>query len=119
MISEKLLVNEILKLDSRKNIDKLRLTMYGLLTSLILSKDLFPHNPDLRPFIDSIGLNYLKDYLFKNRTALLAKVSREIENMNDEQLKNLTIKLKTLFKGEVKTNNNNSDLNDIISRFSR
>lgn len=120
MISIKLIENEVLKLDVRSNVDRQKLTLYGLLTTIVLSKELFQKNKDIKLFTSAIGLDNLGEYLFKNRTALLAKVSRELEKMDNEQVKELIHLLKKYFDNDDRKNkSNNISTDDIISRFTR
>ncbi|EMF0506862.1 hypothetical protein ACOYYN_13770 [Enterococcus lactis] len=119
MIPEKLLKNEVLKLDSRLAIDKQKLLLYGITTAIILSKEIFPNNKDIRNFTDFIHLTMLKDYLYKSRTALLARMCRELEKMTDEQIKNTTVRIREYFDVNEKKSLKNSSMNDMINRFGR
>lgn len=62
----------------------------GILSVLLLSKDIFPHNEMIKGFLmEILGLSY-KEYVFRSRTLLCARVTRDLINekvVNDYKLK--------------------------------
>lgn len=75
----------ISKIDKRSGTDQIRLSLYSIITVILLSKEVFKKNIDIVPFIDSLNLNY-KEYIFKSRTLLVARVIRYIEKAEHEDL---------------------------------
>jgi len=61
-----------------------KLLFMGITYEIILRKDLFPKNEDLRGFINNVFVENFKekipfkDYLYKSRTLLAARVQRKI-----------------------------------------
>lgn len=61
-----------------------KLLFMGIIYEIILRKDLFPRNSDLKSFIDNIFMRYfigkqpLRDYLYLSRTILGARIQKEI-----------------------------------------
>lgn len=61
----------------------------GLNTLILLSKELFPNNEDIKNYtMNNFDID-IKDYLFKSRTMLVARTNRYIYGLNDEELKNI------------------------------
>ncbi|HEM3480986.1 hypothetical protein ACS6Y5_04710 [Streptococcus suis] len=50
----------------------------GIVSELILSKVIFQKNDEIRKFIKEVFNLELKDYLYKSRTLLVARLTREI-----------------------------------------
>lgn len=88
-------MNEERSLEDIKNDIKIivsnRLSMYqskllfmGLIYEIILRKDLFPQNSNLKTFIDKVIIKYLdinepfRDYLYDSRTLLGSRIQRII-----------------------------------------
>jgi hypothetical protein len=64
-----------------------RAIFMGVMAELLLSKELFKRNDDLKVFIQEIfGIQPL-EYLFKSRTLLLSRIIRIIESAEKDQLK--------------------------------
>lgn len=61
-----------------------KLLFMGMIYEIILRKDLFPKNSDLKSFVDKIFKKYfvgkepLRDYLYLSRTILGARIQKEI-----------------------------------------
>ena len=74
----------------------------GLNTLIMLSKDLFPNNEDIKNYTtDNFKIDF-KEYLFKSRTMLVARSNRYIYELNDEELK-------ILYKYMINYLNNNTE----------
>lgn len=58
----------------------------GITVELILSKELFPRNKDLIPFIKSTFHTEFKEYVIASRTNVVARLSRVIESADDDTL---------------------------------
>lgn len=69
---------------NKLNMSQSKLLFMGLIYEIILSKDLFPKNNNLKVFIDKVIIKYLdinepfKDYLYDSRTILASRVQRII-----------------------------------------
>ena len=59
--------------------------LIGIVSELVLSKEIFKNNIDIEDFIVNVFNLRFKDYLYKSRTLLVARLTREILN-NDNQL---------------------------------
>lgn len=80
-------IKKVNLLDNRLSIYSLKLNLYSILPSYILSKKFFEHNIDLKLFTDAIFLkNPFKDYLYDSRTLLLARIIRAINETEDRQM---------------------------------
>lgn len=66
--------------------------LYGVFSSLILSKNYAPQNKDLENIMSLFQFAF-KDYVFKSRTILLSRVIRIIESKDEQELKKLIITL--------------------------
>ncbi|EJE98219.1 hypothetical protein [Liquorilactobacillus mali] len=87
------LEKKIKELSFTTNIDKTRIELLSTLVPFILSTEIFEHNPNVRELTDKLLLKKeLKDYLFKSRTQIVARIVREIQGFSEEQLyKNIII----------------------------
>lgn len=74
--------NDIFKQNSQKYMD-----VIGLNTLLLLSTNLFPSNEDIKNYTDGIVKIELREYLFKSRTMLVARVNRYIYDLDMDELK--------------------------------
>lgn len=71
-------------ISNKLSIPQSKLLFMGIVYEIILRKDLFPRNENLKEFINNIFVNKFKekvpfgDYLYKSRTLLAARVLRKI-----------------------------------------
>lgn len=61
----------------------------GLNTIILLSKELFPNNEDIKNYTNNNFDIEIKEYLFKSRTMLVARTNRYIYGLNAEQLQSI------------------------------
>lgn len=109
-------------LEFKNDISLVKMDFYAVIIPTVLSTKMFKRNIDLKKLIDSLILaNPIKDYLYGNRTALLARLLREIEN-NDELIlkKNIAI-FKEEVIGLMESNGlvEPSDVTKFINKYSR
>lgn len=73
--------------------------MVGILSVLLLSKDIFPHNETIKGFlIEVLELSY-KDYVFRSRTLLCARVMRDV--INERVGNNYKVKLYKFLEKQI------------------
>lgn len=86
-------VSTIKKADSE---DKIRHEMYSIITSLILSKEVFNKNKKIKEFLVECHpvFKTYGDYLFDNRTLLLGKILREIKEQDKKFLYHFALDIK-------------------------
>ncbi|KZE37731.1 hypothetical protein AV656_09360 [Bhargavaea cecembensis] len=70
----------------------------GVVSDLLLSKELFPRNDDLRIFIKEIFDIEFKDYIFSSRTLIVARVTRSLYLKTDKELEIVRKKLIIFFE---------------------
>lgn len=111
------------KIDT-KTVELLKINLYGAISYLILSKEIFKKNKDISLFLNIIDIS-VKDYVMKSRTLLLSRIIRELEKMDIEQLKEVYKKtlnyIFTLDEPEsmkVKNRKKNS-IDSVLKQFSR
>lgn len=56
----------------------------GMVSELLLSRELFPKNVDIENFLREVFALEFKSYLFKSRTLVVARVTKEILVMEKE-----------------------------------
>ncbi len=88
----KLLFNKIVSLKNIKNESTLRIYLYGYSSEIILSTDIFPSNKELIEFITAMGLEF-RDYVYACRTVVVARVIRDIEKREIQDLETFRDKL--------------------------
>ncbi|MFC5976288.1 hypothetical protein [Carnobacterium antarcticum] len=122
--------NLLVDLDKKSNEEKLRINLYTIMITAILSKKIFVKNSDIPEFISKLNIHY-KDYVYRSRTLVVARIIREIEKSDKTKLLVFVSELKELLfesnnssnhdnkkKLQTKGTNNNS-ADDILSQFRR
>lgn len=79
------MVASLSKLSKKTKPDILRFELYSIYSSLLLSKEYFIKNIEIKEFLSKSNINF-KDYVFVSRTQVIARIIREIEKANDETL---------------------------------
>ena len=112
------------KLNGNTNTDLLRLELYSIVTDVFLSKEYFNKNRDIVAFIDAINFKYA-DYLFRSRTLLLARILRDINKADKDELllivRNLQLLLFNKIEPDTKTKGKKSKnyVDSIMEQFKR
>ncbi|MGG4498424.1 hypothetical protein [Brevibacillus reuszeri] len=83
----KLLWKRIRQLEIKNDINQTKMELYAVLIPTILSTEIFKRNRDIKELVDCLKFkNAVKDYLYISRTALVARIVREIELSEDVEL---------------------------------
>lgn len=101
----------------------LKIQLYGLVSELLLSKEFFKGNSDIKVLLDTLNLKY-KDYVMRSRTTIVSRIIRNIEQMNYDNLIIFYKKIgEFLFETtqSEKTSNNRkrNTIDDILIQFER
>ena len=80
-----LIRSELNNLDTRTDIDRVKFKLYGIYVDLLLSRKIFAHNEDIKPFCEQNDLKF-KDYVYRSRTLLVSRVIRSIEKADMQTL---------------------------------
>lgn len=84
---KELLIYNINNLDSRLKEEELKIGLYSTLIPFLLSFDFFKYNIDIQIFLENLKLKKeIKPYVYNSRTLIVAKIAREIEKFNKEEL---------------------------------
>ena len=122
--------NLLVVLNKKSNEDKLRINLYTIMITAILSQKVFEKNSDIPKFILKLDIHY-KDYVYRSRTLIVARMIREIESSDKNKLLFFVSELKKLlFESNNDNNNvkksslqkksaNNNSADDILSQFGR
>lgn len=116
------LLKRIKLLDNRSKDEEIRLDLYSTLVPYILSVDVFKNNKDIKAFIESLKLKKeIKWYVYKSRTQLVARISREIQRADREMLLFNAKVLKQHALSSENTNNESAkkEIVDILNKYSR
>ncbi len=74
-------------LEIKKNPSQTRMDFYAVLVPTFLSRELFKNNRDIKEVTDRFRVETsLKDYLYDSRTALVARIIREVQDSTEEDL---------------------------------
>lgn len=65
-----------------KNIPRYKMT--GIVTEILLSKDVFPRNEDISAFLKNVFDIAYKEYVLKSRTTILARCIRDIHMVEEK-----------------------------------
>lgn len=109
-----------------KNTELFRMGIYGLITKIILSKEIFKKNSDINKLLNILDLKY-KKYVMRSRTNIISRVIRDIERMNKKELllfyKNIgRFLFEDIYKGRKpnkSTSKTNNKLDELLSQFKR
>lgn len=112
------LLNKIIE-NFKTDSDEVDLEMLmGYVSSLIFSKDVFKHNPDISHFLDKVFSVKFKPYVMSNRNLICAKTLRHINEQTEETL--ISMKWKLIeFAYEELNKLNNEELKNTSSKKSR
>jgi hypothetical protein len=112
------------KLNGKTNVEQLRQELYSIVTDVFLSREHFNRNSDIIPFTNSINYQYA-EYLFKSRTLLLARILRDINKAEKEELLLIMRKLQHLLFNNVEPDTKSSGkksknyVDSIMGQFKR
>lgn len=83
----KLLWRKIRQLEPNSEINHLKMEFYSVLIPVLLSKKIFEYNIDIKEMLNLFNFkNPIGEYLYANRTALVAKVIREVDRNEIEDI---------------------------------
>ena len=86
---DKIIINKKLStIKNSNNIEQVRIELFGVITSILLSKELFKYNKEMVEFLQDIDI-VCKPYIMKSRTAILGKVIRKIEKIEMQEMKEI------------------------------
>jgi len=106
----------------KNDMDQTKMDFYSVLVPTILSTDIFKRNIDIKEVVELMKVKIsIGDYLYDNRTALLARLIREIEKNDKEELDNNidNFKVKILGLIEQKQLIDPSEVTKLINKYSR
>ena len=120
--------NNLYKLDKRTNIEQIRLELFSCITYILLSKEFFKDNESIKKFVLVIGVD-LKDYVYKSRTLICARINRVIEVADEDRLHTFLEQTKKIvFNESMKdteerkqkfSKNNRNSIDELLGQFSR
>lgn len=85
-MNRKVILKRIINLKNLKDVELIKMELYGIVVGMILSKEEFPNNAEIAFFFKQLKIEY-KPYLLKSRTALLGRAVRNIEKADENQIR--------------------------------
>ena len=113
----KTLIQKINRLKFISLEESLRYDLFSIFTALLLSKEFFKKNCEIKDFLNSNGIE-IKDYVAKSRTNMLARTLLYINTINIEKMHQINNSLLEL----IKNNDNNEDdvyIKKILNKYAR
>ena len=123
------------KIKHTKNTEQITEQLYGLYTYILLNRNMFKRNSDLKNFIEpifeKINVYYtkdiqFKDYVYKSRSLVIARFIRIIEKSNNNVRNELILNAETLLLDEQKNDGQvnkkrkrKNIVDDLLTRFER
>jgi len=123
------------KIKQTKNTELITEQLYGLYTYILLNRNMFKRNSDLKNFIEplfeKINVYYtkdiqFKDYVYKSRSLVIARFIRIIEKSNNDVRNELILNAETLLLDEQKNDGQvnkkrkrKNTVDDLLTRFER
>lgn len=84
-IVEEQAINKINKINKMKNTEIIKTELYSIFVILILSKNQFINNIEIKNFLSDFNISF-KEYVYYSRTMILARTLREIEKANEFEI---------------------------------
>ena len=112
MEDRKIIIEKMKKIKSLKDEDQLRYEMYSFFTNLILSKEEFKFNKDIKEFLENFNMEF-KKYGLDSRTLVLARTLREIEKLDKDSLEKYKAILEKIYLKENGESMNANKKNNI------
>ncbi|MGW8958941.1 hypothetical protein [Paenibacillus sp. NPDC055715] len=106
-MDKKLLVSKFSDLEKIQNEQTLRINLYGYLSEIILSTELFRNNKELYEFFATLKIDH-KDYLYSSRTLLIAMTIRKLKKMDIKRLIEIRSEAMDFLLPKVESELNNS-----------
>ena len=123
------------KIKHTKNTEQITEQLYGIYTYILLNRNMFKRNSDLKNFIEpifeKINVYYtkdiqFKDYVYKSRSLVIARFIRIIEKSNNNVRNELILNAETLLLDEQKNDGQvnkkrkrKNTVDDLLTRFER
>lgn len=125
MDPNKYLKTKLSSLDKRKNPELIRFELYSCMVALIYS-NFFSKNIEIKVFLEAADIK-LKDYVYLNKTLIIARVVKVIKKLNDDQLFNLLDITKSIVLSDLYNTSTNETgnakkenyIDSIVEQFSR
>jgi hypothetical protein len=97
------IINKLKRNDRLTDEFELKSNTFSIFISILLSKEIFPRNNDIRFFIEQFSFaGQFKEYLFASRTQLIARLIRIIDSSEPDQLKHYNQTLMRYYEVEEK-----------------
>lgn len=84
-MDKKLILKKIKNIEQNNDEEIIRIELYAIMVSLLLSKDEFKTNKEISEFLEKIDITF-KPYILKSRTILLGKIIRILEKSELSEL---------------------------------
>jgi hypothetical protein len=98
-----------------KNIQRYK--VIGMVTDILLSKDIFPRNEDIPTFLNNVfGIAY-KDYVLKSRTTILARCVRDLYAVEDKEFEQYRKQLFEYVKSDIEVKPNSQRNKDSFHKW--
>ncbi|ERK52436.1 hypothetical protein [Leptotrichia sp. oral taxon 879] len=122
-------ITKLDKIKSMKSEENKRYELYAIFSVLIIEKQHFKSNPDLKKFIYSLGFDF-KEYIMKSRPMILSKVLKTISLSKNEEIIQYSNKIYDAIKGlkseeeviknkKTRKNGEENYIEELLQKFSR
>lgn len=107
-------VSKIKKADSE---DKIKLELYGVVSSFLLSEEIFKRNSEIKDFLENSSDKFkeIKPYVYLSKTLIIGRISREIEKESKLFNYNFALDIKAYIENWIKE----TDDSDVIEEPNR
>lgn len=105
-------------LDKRSNIEQKRVILFSSYTYIILSKEIYENNPEIRKLISNLNLDF-KDYVFRSRTTVVARLIRILEKAPESDINFYLDTIMEILFNNISSGNRkkSTSISDTISKF--
>jgi hypothetical protein len=78
--------------------------LLGIICYIIYSKDIFPKNRDLMPFLNKVFNISFLEYVINSRTLIVARITKYVYLMDEKESVNIPLKIIEYFKAQQVAN---------------
>ena len=124
------LLPKLNKLKNMKSSKNKKYELYSIFTVLIIEKEHFKNNTDLKDFIRILGFDF-KEYIMRNRTMILSKVLKTISSLQENEIEICIEKIYNSMKNleieeieekkvkRIRKNTEEISIDELLQKFSR
>ncbi|MBU7595728.1 hypothetical protein [Metabacillus halosaccharovorans] len=100
----KLIFDKVSKIRKADSEDKIKIELYGVVSSFLFSKEIFKRNSDIKVFLENSNDKFkeIKPYVYVSKTLIIGRILREIEKESKLFNYNFALDIKSYLEDLIK-----------------